>query len=275
MKLCSSVKIGNVQGIDIKIHTTLIFLFLLINACAIPNLIFGIEVLQSLKDIFSLPLIFFFVLVHELGHSLAGSRFGIPTTEINLYPFGGVAYIDLNEETKPKSELIIAIAGPATNIIWALLFLSAHFIIPIGKSTALSLAGLNLFICVFNLIPAHPMDGGRILKSLVSLRKDKNKSDKKSQLFVRYVALIISLGFIGVGFSSKVFSLTIIGPILFFLNLYEIIYYNKLKENREIERIKEKIKKDHPEILDIIIVREKGRAKKVEVLVAEGTHDAK
>ena len=107
------------------------------------------------------------VLLHELGHALAARYYGIETAHITLYPFGGVAAIS-QMPRNPLQELVIAIAGPAVNGGLFLLFgaLSLGF----GSWVAGGLALMNLAMGMFNLIPAFPMDGGRVLRALLATR---------------------------------------------------------------------------------------------------------
>jgi Zn-dependent protease len=107
------------------------------------------------------------VVLHELGHALAARRFGIATEHITLYPFGGVASIERMPEA-PDQEIAIALAGPAVNVALAALggwawLLSDH---PI----ALGFVTSNVGMAVFNLVPAFPMDGGRVLRALLARR---------------------------------------------------------------------------------------------------------
>lgn len=113
------------------------------------------------------------VLLHELGHALTARRYGIPTKAITLYPIGGVAEL-MGQARTPRQELLIALAGPAVNfvlaaVIGALIFFTG----PTGiAGTFLSaLAWANLGLGAFNLLPAFPMDGGRVLRAALTPRK--------------------------------------------------------------------------------------------------------
>lgn len=107
------------------------------------------------------------VVLHELGHALAARRFGIGTAHITLYPFGGVAAIrELPDD--PAKELVIALAGPAVNFLLVAAFGWAWALF--GGGTFVALIGMNLVMGLFNLIPAFPMDGGRVLRAVLAAR---------------------------------------------------------------------------------------------------------
>ncbi len=156
-----SWNIGRVAGIDLYVHSTfLLGLFLLVlsgNAEMVPLM---------------LP-VFGFVLLHELGHALTARRFGIETENITLYPIGGVARLQRLPRA-PGAELLITLAGPAVNFALAALFAILGWLDAVGG--AVSALGyffqemmlVNLVLGLFNLIPAFPMDGGRILRALLA-----------------------------------------------------------------------------------------------------------
>jgi Zn-dependent protease len=104
------------------------------------------------------------VLLHELGHALAARGFAIRTRDITLYPFGGVASLTSMPRT-PWQELVVAIAGPLVNFALALALGAAGLVWGLWPLTMLAAA--NLFMGLFNLIPAFPMDGGRVLRALL------------------------------------------------------------------------------------------------------------
>ncbi len=107
------------------------------------------------------------VCLHELGHALAAKQYGIETAHITMYPFGGVAAIkDMPED--PDQELIIALAGPAVN--FAIVAGLGLFYPLLGGRFLVAMIALNLMMGLFNLIPAFPMDGGRVLRALLARR---------------------------------------------------------------------------------------------------------
>jgi Zn-dependent protease len=153
-------KIGRVAGIDLYLHPTFLFVLLF------PPMVKG--------GILLLLSVFGCVLLHELGHALMAREFGIETEDITLYPIGGVARLRRMPRA-PGAELLIALAGPAVNfaIVAALTVLSFLGWGAISSTTGLGwflsqLLIINLSLGLFNLIPAFPMDGGRVLRALLS-----------------------------------------------------------------------------------------------------------
>lgn len=169
-------RFANVLGINIEIHVTF---FLLLGFFF---LLFGFKGLVLISGVF------FFVLVHELCHSLVALRFGIKVKRITLLPIGGIASMS-EMPAKPYQELFISLAGPASNIFvviifyYPLLFLVGRetlmypLLVMIGQAkyagafnVLAHIYWINLVLAVFNMIPAFPMDGGRVLRSLLSYR---------------------------------------------------------------------------------------------------------
>jgi Zn-dependent protease/CBS domain-containing protein len=171
-----SLPIGVVAGTVVRVHVT--FLLFLIWVGATQWRVGGRE--AALEGVVFLVLVFACVLAHEFGHILAARRYGIRTPEVTLWPIGGVASLERIPE-KPGEELVVALAGPAVNVVIAavlLLFLGAS--VDAGEITriedprlglAARLAAANVFLVVFNLIPAFPMDGGRVLRALLAMRR--------------------------------------------------------------------------------------------------------
>jgi Zn-dependent protease len=160
-----SWKIGRVAGIDLYIHATFLLVFLFI-----PDM-FGGGVAAVWSTLLVLAL-FGCVLLHELGHALMARQFGIVTEDITLYPIGGVARLRRLPRA-PGAELLIALAGPAVNFaICAALAPLAWFGLVELDAFRLGFIGwlfyVNLGLGIFNLVPAFPMDGGRVLRALLS-----------------------------------------------------------------------------------------------------------
>lgn len=168
-----SYRIARFAGIDVRIHVT----FLLLPAY------FGFLGWQeagargALEEIAFIGGLFLCVLLHEFGHALAGRRYGIRTPDITLLPIGGVARMETIPE-KPSMELVIAVAGPAVNVVIALclaVVLVATGGILEGPDTTMriqlhNLLVVNCGIVLFNMIPAFPMDGGRVLRALLAMK---------------------------------------------------------------------------------------------------------
>ena len=173
-----SFKLGTIAGIELRIHITFLLLLGWVGASHWRS---GKGVDAVLGGMGFILALFGCVLLHELGHSLAARRYGIQTRDITLLPIGGVARLERMPE-KPGQELWVALAGPAVNVaISAALFLwlnLTHGWAPLGQ---LSVAGgpmverlliANAWLVIFNLIPAFPMDGGRVLRALLASRME-------------------------------------------------------------------------------------------------------
>jgi Zn-dependent protease/CBS domain-containing protein len=173
-----SLRIGRVAGIDVYIHITFLLLLAWVGFMFYEASGRFVDVFKGMGVILAL---FGIVLLHELGHALAARRYGIGTRDITLLPIGGVARLERMPDD-PKQELVVALAGPAVNIVLAVLFLGVVLVggsVPAlenvldGSLSFLAyLFWANLFMAGFNLIPAFPMDGGRVLRALLALKLD-------------------------------------------------------------------------------------------------------
>ena len=172
----SSFTIGRIAGVDLKIHVT--FLLLLVWV-AYRDWTYGGPAAAAFSVALVLA-IFGCVVLHEFGHVLMARRFGIPTRDVVLLPIGGVARLE-NFTTKPRQELLIALAGPAVTLAIAVVlyaFLEVFGARPMGVRSLMTfgrgfldnLLVVNVYILVFNLIPAFPMDGGRVLRAALASR---------------------------------------------------------------------------------------------------------
>ena len=159
---------GSVFGVPIRLHFTFILLMALL-------IVFGLNGSESgVMQVGYFAMLFLSVLLHEMGHAAVSTRFGIRTVEIVLFPIGGVARLE--RQPKPKEEFWIALAGPMVNLaIAASLFVYTGNRLGIGailKPTDANLAERiaygNLALAVFNMLPAFPMDGGRVLRSVLT-----------------------------------------------------------------------------------------------------------
>jgi Zn-dependent protease/CBS domain-containing protein len=187
-----SFKLGKIFGIQFQIHVTFLFLLVFIFLAGLRR---GPE--QALLGVFFICAIFACVLIHEIGHSLIARRFGIEAKSITLLPIGGVATMEEIPE-KPGQEIAISIVGPFINLaIAGILYLFigtwSGMITPSLYPDSVQdlftrLIGINIILAAFNLIPAFPMDGGRVLRGILSLKMG----------FVRATTTAV---FIGQGFS--------------------------------------------------------------------------
>jgi len=170
-----SLTIGTILGTAVRIHVTFL-LFLVWIWAAYYRQGGGAAAWEGVAFVL---LLFLCVLLHEFGHVLTARRFGVKTPDITLWPFGGIASMERIPE-KPSEELLVAVAGPAVNVVIAavlLLYLGATLdpanltrIEDPAVSMAVKIAGANIFLVLFNLIPAFPMDGGRVLRALLAIR---------------------------------------------------------------------------------------------------------
>ncbi|HYJ91442.1 MAG TPA: site-2 protease family protein, partial [Pyrinomonadaceae bacterium] len=178
-----SLPIGRYFGIQVFIHWTfwilIIWIFLL-------HFGVGRDVRQGLWGALYVLSLFLCVVLHEFGHALTAKRFGIVTRDITLYPIGGISTFE-SLPKKPGQELLVGIAGPLVNVVIALalwLYLSATNQLPdlskLNESQDVfqfpflwNLFVANTILAIFNLIPAFPMDGGRVFRSLLTLFTDR------------------------------------------------------------------------------------------------------
>jgi Zn-dependent protease len=167
----SSWKLGQVAGIDLFVHPTLLLILLFL----VPAILAGNISVLTIVALFGC------VVLHELGHALMARRFGIETLDITLYPIGGVARLRRMPRA-PGAELLIALAGPAVNFAIVAGLLVIGEIGLFGPPMYLlggfidDIIRLNLVLGLFNLIPAFPMDGGRVLRALLSGWLDRSRA---------------------------------------------------------------------------------------------------
>jgi stage IV sporulation protein FB len=195
-----SITIGRVAGSEIRIHLTFLILLAWI---AIAQYLQGGPA-AALDSVLFVIAIFACVVAHELGHAIAARRYGITTPDITLLPIGGLARLSRIPEN-PAEEIVIAIAGPAVNVVIAailILFLGASFdpaalaeIQDTAPGFLARLAAVNIFLVVFNLIPAFPMDGGRVLRALLAFRLGRRRATEIAALIGQGLAFVF--GFLG------------------------------------------------------------------------------
>ncbi len=174
-------------------------------------------------------LVFLCVLLHEFGHVFAASRYGVHTPDITLLPIGGVARLSRIPE-KPNQELLIAIAGPAVNVVIAALLYLAIGHLPTASAIELQnpgvsmlsrLAAVNVFLVLFNLIPAFPMDGGRVLRALLAWRLGFARATQIAAVIGQGVAFVFGLlGLFG-------------NPLLLFIALF--VYLGAAAESHSVQ----------------------------------------
>ncbi len=188
----------NLFGVPVRLHFTFVLLVIFL---VVTDL--GSGHTSSSYALFLIGL-FASVLLHEMGHAFVGRRFGVRTTEIIMFPIGGLSRME--RMLRPSEELAIAVAGPLVNIlisagIFAYMFYM-HLAVPIKvsdlmqPSDANALARLaygNLVLAGFNLLPAFPMDGGRILRALLSLIRPEDQATRTAAWMGRMLAISMAL----------------------------------------------------------------------------------
>lgn len=197
----SSWKLGRVGGIEIHLHFTFL---ILLGWVAVSHYLQRRSWDDALSGLAFILALFTIVVLHELGHALAAKSFGIRTRDITLLPIGGVARLESIPD-QPKQELVVALAGPAVNVFLAII-LFAVLLVGAGLSEAkevhlvgghflAKLLWVNTSLALFNLLPAFPMDGGRVLRALLALRMDYARATNIAAHIGQGMAWV--LGFIG------------------------------------------------------------------------------
>jgi Zn-dependent protease len=196
-----ALRIGSLFRIDLYVHVTFPLLIAWFGAMAWSAA--GPQ--SAMREMLLVLSLFGCVVLHELGHALTARRFGIGTRDITLYPIGGVARID-RMPSRPKEELLVAVAGPMVNVAIAALLLAAGglegLVVPsldarlFRAPFVTQLMFLNVALALFNLLPAFPMDGGRVLRALLAMRLSSAKATEVAARVGQVGALIF--GFVGV-----------------------------------------------------------------------------
>lgn len=222
-----SWKIGRFAGIDVYVHATF---FLLILWVVVLHWIEGRNVQAVISGVTFIVALFACVVLHEFGHALMARRYGVPTKDITLLPIGGVSRFERMPD-KPWQEFWVAVAGPIVNLaiaalLYAVLFLSSG----LRPVKGLSITGgpflerilvANLLLAFFNLIPAFPMDGGRVLRALLSTRMDHVRATQMAAGVGQAIALVF--GLVGLFFD----------PFLVFIALF--VWIGAAHESHSVE----------------------------------------
>lgn len=211
-----SWKIGRIAGIDVFVHFTFLLLLAFIGIVYYRE---HRDIAEALLGVAVIIILFGIVVLHELGHALAARRYGIATRDITLLPIGGVARLERMPED-PKQELVVAIAGPAVNVALAAAALAVMAVLhrmPQADEAITTEGSLlakffyfNVMLVLFNLLPAFPMDGGRVLRALLAMRMDYVRATQVAAWVGKAMAIVF--GFLGLfgGFS----------PLLIFIALF-------------------------------------------------------
>jgi Zn-dependent protease/CBS domain-containing protein len=202
----SSIRLFDIRGITLRVHLT--FPLILVWAALQFGLFAGLGTSGAIFGILVTMLLFVIVVLHELGHSVVAQHYGIAVKDIVLLPIGGMAQMKSIPED-PVQEFFIAIAGPLVNFILAGLMILVNLVFGLGGSLTNSVALLfgfggisvasifnylfiaNLFLGIFNLLPAFPMDGGRILRALLATRLNYVKATDIAALIGKMMAILL------------------------------------------------------------------------------------
>ena len=214
-----SFKIGSVWAIPIELHLTFILLIAAVFVLSLPA--------QRFYTFFIVLLLFVFVFFHELAHSVVARHYGIKVRKIILYPIGGVSEIE-EIPNNPSQEWRMAIAGPLTSIVLGFVLLTIGILLSpqlfnfalfttLTGNIILDLASLNLFLGAFNLIPAFPMDGGRVFRAVLAERMKFSDATR----YAVYIGRILGIAMVIVGFIFPSYFLLILVGIFVYIGASE------------------------------------------------------
>ncbi|MCB1678835.1 MAG: site-2 protease family protein [Halioglobus sp.] len=205
-----SFRFARIAGIDIAVHATFALLLGWIALSIWRSTHSSAAVLQGMVFVMAL---FVCVVLHELGHALTARRFGVRTRSITLLPIGGVAAMERMPD-QPRQEILVALAGPMVNVLIALVlgaWIRLHNVAPpeIDADTVLlfsspaafvySLLSINVMLAVFNLLPAFPMDGGRVLRAALAIKMEHHLATLRAARIGQSMAVV--LFFLGILYS--------------------------------------------------------------------------
>jgi Zn-dependent protease/predicted transcriptional regulator len=209
-----SLKLGRILGIKVYVHFTFLLLLAFVGLGTWAS---ARSLGAALSLVAYLLALFTCVLLHEYGHALAARGYGIGTHDITLLPIGGLARLEKMPD-KPAQELWVALAGPAVNVVIAGgLFVglaltgkwqSGDLFNLQGGNFVKQLLGVNIMLVLFNLLPAFPMDGGRVLRALLAMRMDYSRATSIAATIGQGMAVLF--GFAGLFFN----------PMLLFIALF-------------------------------------------------------
>jgi Zn-dependent protease/CBS domain-containing protein len=194
-----SWRLGSIVGIPIRVHATF---WLLLVWIAISHIVQGHGAAAILAGFALILSIFACVVLHELSHALSARRFGIRTRDITLLPIGGVANLEKMPE-KPSQELVVALAGPAMSLAIAGVLYGAVTLLnaPAGLDTLQLVGGpfltklmwFNVVLAAFNLLPAFPMDGGRVLRATLAMRMSRGRATDIAARIGQGMAVVLGI----------------------------------------------------------------------------------
>jgi Zn-dependent protease len=196
-----SFKIGRFAGIDVYVHATFLLLILFV---FFINFRHGKSLATAMDGVLFILVIFGCIVLHEFGHALTARHYGIRTSDITLLPIGGLSRMERMPDV-PMQELLVALAGPAVNAVIAVGLFAVgvasgarpgiHAFSWTGGSFLNNLMVANFWLLVFNLLPAFPMDGGRILRALLATRLEYSLATLVAARVGQFMAFVF--GFVG------------------------------------------------------------------------------
>jgi Zn-dependent protease/CBS domain-containing protein len=220
-----SVNIGSIAGTAIRIHITFLLFLIWIFAAGWAS---G-GAADAWNSLVFMVLLFACVLAHEFGHIFTARAFGVATPDVTLLPIGGVARLERIPE-KPSEEFLVAIAGPLVNVAIAVVLMAVtsthlstqHLAMMESPNVSMvdRLAEVNLFLALFNMIPAFPMDGGRVLRALLASRFGHVRATEIAATIGQWTAF--GLGFLGLFYN----------PLLIFIAIF--VYLAAASEARMV-----------------------------------------
>ncbi len=242
----TSVKIFEIFGISVYLHITFLLFILLL----FVFFLFTEGIIAGIVSLFLVSFLFLIVLIHEFSHSIVAKAFGFNVRKITLLPLGGAADVEIKEN--PKAEIFIALAGPLFNILFAwicfILLFSLnpnwkHYLAIFSPKFSFDFFGflgwliwINFVLAIFNLLPAFPMDGGRILRAFLALFMDYLRATKISVKIAKILFMLMG----GIGLLLIITKISVFnGVLLVFISMFLLMVGES--EERFIE-LKEKFK---------------------------------
>lgn len=208
-----SLNLGKISGIQVYIHWT----FLILLGWIVVN-VGGEGINETLWSTAFILSIFVCVFLHELGHAMAARRYGIGTRDITMLPIGGLARLESMPDN-PKQEFVVAIAGPLVNVVLGGLLAAAIYVLN-REITPMALSNIgfsnffnnlfwaNVVLAAFNMIPAFPMDGGRVLRALLSFKLERTTATR----IAASIGQLLAIGFVFFGLFHN--------PVLIFIGIF-------------------------------------------------------
>ncbi|MCI0746267.1 MAG: site-2 protease family protein [Verrucomicrobia subdivision 3 bacterium] len=213
-----SLKLGKIAGTELYLHWTFL---ILLGVVFFNGLDKGTGIPAAAQQVLFVVALFTCIVLHEFGHAFAARRYGIETRDITLLPIGGVARLE-RMPREPRHELWVALAGPLVNVVIAAALYVILVVASIGRfAPILSISGflttllwLNVFLVAFNLLPAFPMDGGRVLRAMLARRLEYVRATRIAARIGQGMAvLFIIAGFVALQRGNPM--LMLIGVFIF------------------------------------------------------------